>query len=225
MVYARQPTFPPWVHPSGPRSPSFVRCGLQGGQRTRRYGSVPPRGSRQTSQHAHRALWLRCFTRQRNASLCTQTAEPGVATIWIRNATAVRYAGMQVRSKLDSGQARKRRGTGRSRGTFFFLRVSRICPCSRPWSTRRVREAEEQSAVFFGRASPTGPHKRKPDAAPFPSGRRQPNQKSIRLVHCDMFLSSCRNAVNGRACLCSPCKGPGISMRCRISGAGKNIAR
>lgn len=117
-----------------------------------------------------------------------------------------RYAASLIQGKPGKGEGLD------DPGVLFFLRVSRICPCSRGF-------------FFFGRASPTGPRKRKPDSALFPSGRRQPNQKSIRLVHCDMFLSSCRNAVNGRACLCSPCKGPGVSMRCRISGAGKSIAR
>lgn len=81
MVRTREPTFPLWVHPSGPRSPSFVRCGLRGGQRTRGYGSVPRKCSRQTEPTSRRALWPRCAARQRDVKPCTQTAEPGVATL------------------------------------------------------------------------------------------------------------------------------------------------
>lgn len=120
MMHACQPMLFPWVSPSRSRSPSFVRCGLQGGRRTRGDGSVPRRGSRQTSQHragpCGRAVRLdrKTLTRagnQRNLAYCV--------AVWARSATAVRYAGMQVRSELDSAQARKRRGTGRSRGILF----------------------------------------------------------------------------------------------------------
>lgn len=159
---------------------------------------------------SRRALAALCgSTQKKNANSCRQAAEPGVA-VWVRSATAVRYAGMQVRSELDSAQARKRRGTGRSRGILFGgCQDMSLQP---PLVDRRGRGSGRAAcSFFFGRASPIGPRKGKPDSAPFPW--RQPNPFSGR-----------RHAVNGRAGLSSTCKGPGIFVRCRISGAGKRIA-
>lgn len=226
---ARQPTLFPWVSPGGSRSPSFVRCGLQGGQRTRGYGSVPRRGSRQTSQH-RAGFCGRAVRSTENASLCTQTAEPGVASYLVVSGSGTpRRSGMQAcRYAASLIQGKPGKGEGLGDPGVLFWRVSRIGPCSRPWSTRRVREAEEQRAVFFGRALPIGPRKRKPDSAPFPSPRRQPNQMSTRLVHRDKAPPA---AVQPSSCcewtrrLLQNLQGTWHVLRCRISGAGKGIAR
>lgn len=167
-----------------------------------------------------RALRPRCAARLINAKRTCACKQ------WRSQPLGPEHHGGQVcRYAASLIQGKPGKGEGLGDPGVLFGRVSRICPCSRPWSTRRSGEAEGQRAVFFGRASPIGPRKRKPDSAPFPSCRRQPNQMSTRLVQRDMFLSSRRHVVNGRAGFCRTCKGPGMPVRCRISGAGKGIAR